>query len=65
MRSTESFWTLGDLTGRSEMRTARLLVLMTLVMMVASLPIATSAYASGGDIAEEWAYYLWYWWEDW
>ena len=47
------------------MRTARLLVLMTLVMMVASLPIATSAYASGGDIAEEWAYYLWYWWEDW
>ncbi len=47
------------------MRTARLLVLMTLVMMIASLLIATSAYASGEDIATDWAYYLWYWWEDW
>ncbi|CAA9445607.1 MAG: hypothetical protein AVDCRST_MAG78-2845 [uncultured Rubrobacteraceae bacterium] len=41
------------------MRTARLLVLMTLVMMVASLPIATAAYASGFDVAEDFAYYLW------
>lgn len=47
------------------MRTARLLVLMTLAMMVASLPIATSAYASGFDVAEDFAYYLWQyygWW---
>ncbi len=41
------------------MRTARLLVLMTLAMMVATLPIATSASASGFDVAEDFAYYLW------
>jgi hypothetical protein len=38
----------------------RLLVLMILAMMVASLPIATSAYASGYDAAEGFAYYLQY-----
>lgn len=38
----------------------RLLVLMILVMMVASLPIATSAYADSSDAADgiaDWAYY--------
>ena len=48
------------------MRTLRMLVLMLLVMMATILPIATSAYASGFDAAEDFAYYLYqYYWEGW
>ncbi len=41
------------------MRTSRMLVLMILVMMITSMSITTSAYASGYDVAEDFAYYLW------
>jgi hypothetical protein len=41
------------------MKTSRMFALMLLVIMVTSMSIATSAYASGFDAAEDWAYYLW------
>ena len=41
------------------MKTSRMMVLMLLVMMVTSMSIATSAYASGFGAAEDFAYYLW------
>lgn len=41
------------------MKTFRRLGLMMLIMMLMLLPMATSAYASGFDAAQDFAYYVW------
>ena len=49
----------GTEEGAEKLKTFRRLGLMLIVMMLMLLPMATSAYASGFDAAEDFAYYLW------
>lgn len=58
-KRSETGRSVNDEGGVVKMKIFRRLGLMLLIMALMLLPMATSAYASGFEAAEDFAYYLW------